>query len=150
MRHRRSGRVRGPLSPYAAGFRAELERSASCTRPPSNTPPSRRTHAHRHHPDRRRLPAVPRRALANPWGPGQVIIGWMPCDCPNAQARNFGHHYVSCQHPSCAPPLTILAHSPARDQAQRLILAHYRRVCDSELGGVPRMSPRSALNKTGA
>ena len=25
MRHRRAGRVRGPLSPYAAGFRAELE-----------------------------------------------------------------------------------------------------------------------------
>src|SRR5258708_7960913 len=25
MRHRRSGRVRGPLSPFAAGFRAELE-----------------------------------------------------------------------------------------------------------------------------
>jgi hypothetical protein len=38
--------------------------------------------------------------------------------------------------------VAVLAHSPAMDQTQRLVLAQYRRVCDSKLGRVSRMSPR--------
>jgi len=40
----------------------------------------------------------------HPWGPGRVIVSWMPCDCGPARAerqRGPGHLTVSCQVPGC-------------------------------------------------
>jgi hypothetical protein len=28
--------------------------------------------------------------------PGLVTVGWMPCECPEAQAENLGHLWVRC------------------------------------------------------
>jgi hypothetical protein len=37
------------------------------------------------------------------WGPGRVIVGWMPCDCPSAiTASGMGHLWVRCQEPGCS------------------------------------------------
>jgi len=30
-------------------------------------------------------------ANGHQWGPGLVTVGWMPCECPEAQAKNIGH-----------------------------------------------------------
>src|SRR5215472_14653143 len=38
------------------------------------------------------------------WGPGRVIVSWMPCDCPAATASGAsgaGHLRVSCHTPGC-------------------------------------------------
>ncbi len=40
----------------------------------------------------------------HPWGPGRVIVSWMPCSCAPARAARSpgsGHLTVSCQHPGC-------------------------------------------------
>jgi hypothetical protein len=38
------------------------------------------------------------------WGPGRIILSWMPCDCPPAAAAREhgpGHLVVHCQAPGC-------------------------------------------------
>ena len=36
-------------------------------------------------------------AQGHEWGPGRVIVGWMPCDCPGAiTASGMGHLWVRC------------------------------------------------------
>ena len=40
----------------------------------------------------------------HPWGPGQVIVSWLPCSCPPARAereRGSGHFTMTCQAPGC-------------------------------------------------
>lgn len=42
--------------------------------------------------------------FGHPWGPGRVIVGWLPCSCDparKAQQRGPGHLTVSCQAPGC-------------------------------------------------
>ena len=36
------------------------------------------------------------------WGPGRVIVGWMPCDCPGAMTEpGRGHLWVRCRADGC-------------------------------------------------
>jgi hypothetical protein len=50
------------------------------------------------------------------WGPGQVTVGWLPCECPEAQAENLGHLWVGCQaEPGCTSIWYRPAHSPSPD-----------------------------------
>src|ERR1700685_364388 len=36
------------------------------------------------------------------WGPGQVIVGWMPCDCAAAvREPGHGHLWVRCRAAGC-------------------------------------------------
>jgi len=38
----------------------------------------------------------------HPWAPGRITVGWMPCDCRNAQANNvLGHLWVRCRADGC-------------------------------------------------
>src|SRR5580698_8701969 len=38
----------------------------------------------------------------HPWGPGRVIVGWMPCDCPAvAREPGHGHLWVRCRATGC-------------------------------------------------
>src|ERR1700722_10945701 len=38
----------------------------------------------------------------HPWGPGRVIVGWMPCDCPAAAREpGHGHLWVRCRAEGC-------------------------------------------------
>jgi uracil phosphoribosyltransferase len=38
----------------------------------------------------------------HPWGPGRVIVGWMPCDCPGALRHpGRGHLWVRCGTKDC-------------------------------------------------
>jgi len=38
----------------------------------------------------------------HPWAPGRITVGWMPCDCRNAQANNvLGHLWVRCRAEGC-------------------------------------------------
>ena len=47
------------------------------------------------------------------WGPGLVTVGWMPCECPEAQAANTGHLWVRCQAElGCTSIWYRPAHSP--------------------------------------
>jgi hypothetical protein len=45
-------------------------------------------------------------------GAGLVTVGWMPCECPEAQAGNLGHLWVSCAAPGCPSIWYRPAHSP--------------------------------------
>lgn len=39
----------------------------------------------------------------HPWGPGRVIVGWSPCDCPGAfQHPGQGHLWVRCGTQGCS------------------------------------------------
>jgi hypothetical protein len=41
-------------------------------------------------------------SAGHPWGPGRVIVGWMPCDCPEAMREpGRGHLWVRCQAGGC-------------------------------------------------
>ena len=47
------------------------------------------------------------------WGPGLVTVGWMPCECPEAQAENMGHLWVRCRAvEGCSSVWYRPAHSP--------------------------------------
>lgn len=38
------------------------------------------------------------------WGPGKVIVSWLPCQCGPARAaqpRGSGHRTISCRVPGC-------------------------------------------------
>jgi hypothetical protein len=36
------------------------------------------------------------------WGPGRVIVGWMPCDCPGAMTEpGRGDLWVRCRADGC-------------------------------------------------
>jgi hypothetical protein len=38
------------------------------------------------------------------WGPGRIVVSWMPCDCPPAAAEREhgpGQLVVHCQVPGC-------------------------------------------------
>jgi len=38
----------------------------------------------------------------HPWGPGRVIVGWSPCDCPGALTLpGRGHLVVRCRTTGC-------------------------------------------------
>jgi hypothetical protein len=49
------------------------------------------------------------------WGPGRVIVGFMPCDCPAAVAVvERGHLYVRCRAGRDCPSIWYRpAHDPA-------------------------------------
>lgn len=47
------------------------------------------------------------------WGPGLVTVGWVPCECPEAQAEKMGHLWVRCHGaPGCASIWYRPTHSP--------------------------------------
>jgi hypothetical protein len=68
------------------------------------------------------------------WGPGLVTVGWMPCDCPEAQAENMGHLWVRCHAAEgCSSIWYRPAHSPspeARCRGAALVLGIGGRCCD--------------------
>lgn len=33
----------------------------------------------------------------HPLGPGRVLVGWLPCICPPAQANHNGHRTFQCR-----------------------------------------------------
>lgn len=38
------------------------------------------------------------------WGPGKVLVSWMPCACDparEAQPRGPGHRLIECRTPGC-------------------------------------------------
>jgi SAM-dependent methyltransferase len=40
----------------------------------------------------------------HPWGPGKVIVSWLPCQCGPARAalaRGSGHRAIACRAPGC-------------------------------------------------
>jgi hypothetical protein len=40
----------------------------------------------------------------HPWGPGRVIVSWLPCQCAparQAQPRGCGHRTIACRAPGC-------------------------------------------------
>ncbi len=47
------------------------------------------------------------------WAPGQVTVGWMPCDCPQALGQpGRGHLWVRCRADGC---LAIWYQPPHQD-----------------------------------
>lgn len=48
----------------------------------------------------------------HPWGPGQILVGWTPCLCPNAAANGKGHHWVRCETAGCGEVWTDPPHAP--------------------------------------
>ena len=43
-------------------------------------------------------------ANGHPWGPGTIIVSWLPCDCAPARALRShgpGHQVVYCQAEGC-------------------------------------------------
>jgi hypothetical protein len=47
------------------------------------------------------------------WGPGLVTVGWMPCECPEAQAAELGHLWVRCHaEPGCTSIWYRRQHNP--------------------------------------
>jgi hypothetical protein len=52
------------------------------------------------------------------WGPGRVILSWMPCDCGPAQAaqeRGPGHLVVYCRAQGCQSAWYSPPHMPTSD-----------------------------------
>jgi len=34
------------------------------------------------------------------WGPGRIIVGWMPCaECEGGRRNHNGHHWIRCWPP---------------------------------------------------
>jgi hypothetical protein len=49
------------------------------------------------------------------WGPGRVIVSWMPCQCAPARAaraRGSGHRTIACREPGC----TSVYYEPRHDR----------------------------------
>ena len=55
-------------------------------------------------------------ANGHEWGPGRIIVGWMPCDCPPARAEREhgpGHMVVYCDAaPGCRSAWYRPRHEP--------------------------------------
>jgi hypothetical protein len=52
----------------------------------------------------------------HPWGPGKVIVSWVPCQCGparTAQERGGGHRAISCPVPGCRSVFYDPPHDPA-------------------------------------
>ena len=49
----------------------------------------------------------------HPWGPGLVIVSWLPCGC----AGGDGHLRVSCADPACASVWYSPQHVPGTEVA---------------------------------
>jgi hypothetical protein len=50
------------------------------------------------------------------WGPGKVIVSWLPCQCDparEAQPRGSGHRTVACHVPGCGFEVCEPPHDPA-------------------------------------
>jgi hypothetical protein len=54
--------------------------------------------------------------MGHGWGPGRIIVGWMPCDCPPARAEREhgpGHIVVYCDAaPGCRSAWYRPRHEP--------------------------------------
>jgi hypothetical protein len=53
----------------------------------------------------------------HPWGPGRVIVSWMPCACDpaqKAQDRGPGHRVVECRTKGCR---SVPWYDPVHDEA---------------------------------
>jgi hypothetical protein len=62
-------------------------------------------------------------AAGHPWGPGRVIVGWMPCDCPAAvREPGHGHLWVRCRAAGCREIWYRPEHTPLRDQRPEIAL----------------------------
>jgi hypothetical protein len=51
----------------------------------------------------------------HPWGPGRVIVSWMPCHCDPARAaqpRGSGHRVIACRTPGCSSAFYEPRHDP--------------------------------------
>jgi hypothetical protein len=55
-------------------------------------------------------------ANGHEWGPGRIILSWMPCDCPPAMAdreKGPGHMVVQCHAaPGCQSAWYKPRHEP--------------------------------------
>jgi hypothetical protein len=50
------------------------------------------------------------------WGPGRVIVSWLPCQCDparQAQAKGSGHRMIACRAPGCVFVVYEPPHDPA-------------------------------------
>jgi hypothetical protein len=50
------------------------------------------------------------------WGPGKVLVSWMPCLClpaREAQPRGSGHRIIACRAPGCEWAAYEPPHDPA-------------------------------------
>jgi len=54
------------------------------------------------------------------WGPGKVIVSWLPCQCGparEAQPRGSGHRTIACRTPGCRYACYDPPHEPEPGQA---------------------------------
>jgi hypothetical protein len=52
----------------------------------------------------------------HPWGPGRVLLSWMPCQCDparKARPRSPGHRVIACRAPGCEWTVHHPPHDPA-------------------------------------
>jgi hypothetical protein len=62
----------------------------------------------------------------HPWGPGRVIVSWLPCACGparEAQAKGPGHLRVSCRAEGCPS----VWYKPRHEQSPDPPHGHYLR-----------------------
>jgi hypothetical protein len=58
----------------------------------------------------------------HPWGPGRVIVSWLPCQCGPARAaqpRGSGHRTIACRAPGCRYVCYEPPHEPEPGEASR-------------------------------
>jgi hypothetical protein len=58
------------------------------------------------------------------WGPGRVLVSWMPCQCDparEAQLRGSGHRLVECRAPGCGWTDYEPRHDPATAGLPRVL-----------------------------
>ncbi len=61
------------------------------------------------------------------WGPGKVIVSWLPCLCESARAaqpRGSGHRTIACRVPGCGYVSYEPAHDPDEGEAPRAYSGH--------------------------
>jgi len=54
------------------------------------------------------------------WGPGKVIVSWLPCQCGparEAQPRGSGHRTIACRTPGCRYACYDPPHEPEPGRA---------------------------------
>ncbi|HEY7012682.1 MAG TPA: hypothetical protein VH480_08010 [Streptosporangiaceae bacterium] len=55
-------------------------------------------------------------ANGHAWGPGRVLVSWLPCQCGPARAtqpQGSGHRVIACRVPGCGSVFYEPPHDPA-------------------------------------
>jgi len=55
-------------------------------------------------------------ANGHDWGPGRVLVSWLPCQCGPARAaqpQGSGHRVIACRVPGCGSVFYEPPHDPA-------------------------------------